>query len=81
MIKQFAIEIPNKGVNTVKNLRCASVFAGYAQRYPAITKNEVLMFTELEVINFRPEPYLYYIEEELWVASSPSKRYVQAITK
>ncbi len=66
MIKQYAIEIPNKGVNTVKNLRCASVFAGYAQRYTANTKNEVLMFTELDGINSRPEPFQYYTAEELW---------------
>jgi hypothetical protein len=32
----------------------------------AITKNEELMFTELEGINSRPEAFQYYTAEELW---------------
>ena len=41
----------------------------------AITKNEVLMFTELEEINSRPEPFQYYTAEELLVDSFPTTRY------
>jgi len=33
----------------------------------AITKNEVLMFTELEGINSQPDPFKYYTAEKLWM--------------
>jgi len=38
----------------------------------AITKSEVLMFTELEEINSRPEPFQYYTAEELWADNLPA---------
>ncbi len=47
-------------------LVCQALNSGELSLYMAITKNEVLMFTELERINSRPEPFQYYTAEELW---------------
>jgi len=46
-------------------------------RYVASTKNEVLMFTELEEINSRPEPFQYYTAEELWTDEHTSKQMLE----
>ena len=43
----------------------------------AITKNEVLMFRELEEINSRPEPFQYYTAEELWTDDHTSKQMLE----
>jgi hypothetical protein len=43
----------------------------------AITKNEVLMFTELERINYRPEPFHYYTAEELWADEHTSSKMLE----
>ena len=40
-------------------------------------KNEVLMFTELEGINSRPEPFQYYTAEELWTDEHTSKQMLE----